>query len=305
MAAPSSPDAIRDVNTRYHDCAAADYDAKWGIDWGEVGREQVLGKLRKALGGALPVFDRTLEVGSGTGYFSLHLLMAGVAARATCTDISPGMLEVLEGNAERLGLEVTTQVADAEALPFEDASFDLVLGHAVLHHLPDLEQAFSEFLRVLRPGGVIVFAGEPSRVGDRIADVPKRAATAVAPLWRAALRASPAPEGHADGGEENHELERHVDVHAFVPADLAGLARDAGFEDVQVRGEELLANWFGWTNRALETTAVPDEVPMAWKQYAFHGYLALQKVDAGLLEGRLPAALFYNLLLSARRPEAG
>ena len=54
MAAPSTPDAIRDVNTRYHDGAAADYDAKWGIDWGQAGREQVLGKLRKALGGALP-----------------------------------------------------------------------------------------------------------------------------------------------------------------------------------------------------------------------------------------------------------
>jgi SAM-dependent methyltransferase len=304
MAAPTSPDAIRDVNTRYHDCAAADYDAKWGIDWGEVGREQVLGKMRKALGGALPVFDRTLEVGSGTGYFSLHLLMAGVAARATCTDISPGMLDVLEQNAARLGVEVETQVADAEQLPFDDASFDLVLGHAVLHHLPDLDRAFAEFLRVLRPGGAIVFAGEPSRYGDRLADVPKRAATAVAPLWRTALRASPAPEGHADGGEHNHELERHVDVHAFVPGDLAELARAAGFDDVHVRGEELLANWFGWTNRALETTAVPDEIPMAWKQYAFHGYLALQKVDAGLLEGRLPAALFYNLLLSARKPGA-
>ena len=187
MAAPSSPDAIRDVNTRYHDGAAADYDAKWGIDWGQIGREQVLGKLRKALGGSLPVFDRSLEVGAGTGYFSLHLLMSGVVARATCTDISPGMVEALEHNAERLGLEVEALIADAERLPFEDESFDIVVGHAVLHHLPDLEQAFSEFHRVLKPGGTIVFAGEPSRVGDRIAGVPKRAATAVAPLWRAAL----------------------------------------------------------------------------------------------------------------------
>jgi ubiquinone/menaquinone biosynthesis C-methylase UbiE len=302
MPAPSSPDAIRDVNTRYHDGAAAHYDAKWGIDWGATGREQVLGKLRKALGGALPVFDRTLEVGAGTGYFSLHLLMAGLAGRATCTDISPGMVDVLRANAERLGLEVEALVADAEALPFEDESFDLVLGHAVLHHIPDLQRAFGEFRRVLAPGGLIVFAGEPSRYGDRLADVPKRAATAVAPLWRIAMGASPAPGGHADGGEENHELERHVDVHAFVPGDLATAARDAGFEDVHVRGEELLANWFGWTNRALEHTAVPEEIPMAWKQYAFRGYLALQKVDAGVLEGRLPAALFYNLLLSARRP---
>ncbi len=302
MAAPTSPDAIRDVNTRYHDGAAADYDAKWGIDWGQIGREQVLGKIRKALGGAIPTFGRSLEVGAGTGYFSLHLLMAGVVGEATCTDIAPGMVDVLRGNADRLGLQVDARVADAEALPFEDGSFDLVVGHAVLHHLPDLQQAFSEFFRVLRPGGVVVFAGEPSRYGDRLAGVPKRAATAVAPVWRAAVRASAAPEGLSDGGVENHELEQHVDVHAFVPGDLEVVARDAGFGDIHVRGEELLANWFGWTNRALEATAVPDEVPMAWKQYAFHGYLALQKVDRGLLEGRLPAAVFYNLLVSARRP---
>jgi len=302
MAAPTSPDAIRDVNTRYHDGAAADYDAKWGIDWGQIGREQVLVKIRKALGGAIPTFGRSLEVGAGTGYFSLHLLMAGVVGAATCTDISPGMVDVLRGNADRLGLQVDARVADAEALPFADESFDLVVGHAVLHHLPDLQQAFSEFFRVLRPGGAVVFAGEPSRYGDRLAGVPKRAATAVAPVWRAAVRASAASEGLSDGGVDNHELEQHVDVHAFVPGDLEVAARDAGFGEVHVRGEELLANWFGWTNRALEATAVPDEVPMAWKQYAFHGYLALQKVDRGLLEGRLPAAVFYNLLISARKP---
>jgi ubiquinone/menaquinone biosynthesis C-methylase UbiE len=212
------------------------------------------------------------------------------------------MIDVLSANAQRLGLEVETHVTDAEALPFEDRSFDLVLGHAVLHHLPDLETAFAEFHRVLRPGGVIVFAGEPSRYGDRIASVPKRVATAAAPAWRAALRAGKAVPGDRDGGEQNHELERHVDVHAFTPGDLAGLARRAGFDDVSVRGEELLANIFGWTNRALETTAEPDEVPMAWKQYAFHGYLALQKLDGSVLEPRLPAALFYNLLLAGRRP---
>ena len=85
------------------------------------------------------------------------------------------MLDVLEGNAARLGLDVETAACDGRALPFEDGSFDLVLGHAVLHHLPDLDAAFREFHRVLRPGGRIVFAGEPSRVGDRLASWPKRA----------------------------------------------------------------------------------------------------------------------------------
>ncbi len=101
------------------------------------------------------------------------------------------MVRTLAANAERLGLTVKSLRADAESLPFAAESFDLVLGHAVLHHLPDLERAFSEFHRVLKPGGRIVFAGEPSRVGDRIAAIPKRGAFAVAPAWRRALRAGP------------------------------------------------------------------------------------------------------------------
>ena len=68
-----------------------------------------------------------------------------------------------------------------------------------------------------------------------------------------------------------------------------------------MRGEELAANWFGWFNRSLEASADPDDVPMLWRQYAFHGYLLLQRLDTQLLEPRLPASLFYNLLLTARR----
>jgi SAM-dependent methyltransferase len=299
--ATASAEQIRAVNTTYHDGAAAGYDAKWGIDYGEVGRGQVLGKVRKALG-ELRAFERSLEVGAGTGYFSLNMLQAGVVADAVCADISPGMLEALEANARRLDLDVTTVECDAEQLPFEDASFDLVFGHAVLHHLPNLDRAFGEFRRVLRPGGRLFFAGEPSRYGDRIADVPKRAAAHVAPLWRRLLGAGPATVGHSDGGESNHELEAFVDVHAFTPDQLARAARGAGLLDVRVRGEELLANWFGWANRALEATANPDEVPWAWKVYAFKGYLALQEVDRRLLEPYLPPAIFYNLIVSATKP---
>src|SRR3954447_25689129 len=146
-------DVIRDANTRYHDVAAAHYDTKWGIDFGGIGQSQVVGKLAKALGGRVGTFDRSLEIGAGTGYFSLNLLQAGVVRQAVATDISPGMLDTLQANAQRLGLRVHTRAADAEALPFADASFDLVFGHAVLHHLPDLGQAFGELHRVLRPGG--------------------------------------------------------------------------------------------------------------------------------------------------------
>ena len=304
MQAVRSADEIRDVNTRYHDVAAPSYDSKWGIDFGEVGQAQVLGKLRKVLGSELDRgFERSLEIGAGTGYFSLNLLRAGAVREATCTDISPGMLRSLSDNAAHLGLTVRTARADAESLPFADQSFDLVLGHAVLHHLPDLERAFAEFHRVLPPGGRIVFAGEPSRVGDRIASLPKRGAMAVAPLWRALLRVGRAPPFKAGDPHDPHDhaLEGLVDIHSFAPGELATFARRAGFKDVKVRGEELVANWFGWFNRALEATADPRQVPMIWRQYAFHGYLILQRVDGQILEPALPPQLFYNLLLAARR----
>jgi ubiquinone/menaquinone biosynthesis C-methylase UbiE len=305
MQAVRSAEEIRDVNTRYHDVAAESYDSKWGIDFGEVGQTQVLSKLRKVLGSRLDQgFERSLEIGAGTGYFSLNLLQAGVVRQATCTDISPGMVRTLAVNASRLKLNVRTARADAESLPFPDESFDLVLGHAVLHHLPDLDRAFSEFSRVLRPGGWVAFAGEPSRLGDRLAAVPKRGARALAPVWRAALRARPPGHASSDSSSEeqhDHALERLVDIHAFEPRTLADLAERAGFGDVRIRGEELVANWFGWFNRALEATATPDDVPMAWRRYAFHGYLALQRLDERVLEPLLPPAIFYNLLLSGRK----
>jgi ubiquinone/menaquinone biosynthesis C-methylase UbiE len=297
-------ETIRAANVRYHDLAAEHYDSKWGINFGEVGRAQVLGKLRKALGPEPGVFDRGLEIGAGTGYFTLNLMRAGVLHEAVATDISPGMLSALSASASELDLPVETCECEAASLPFDDASFDLVFGHAVLHHLPDLTGAFREFRRVLRPGGLVAFCGEPSKHGDRISAVPKRGALAVAPLWRALMGASARPSSRNGAGpSEEDELEGEVDVHAFTPGELYGPARAAGLEDVQVRGEELAASLFGWANRTLEATAEPTEVPWAWRVYAYRGYLLLQRLDRSLLEPRLPPALFYNLLVSARAPD--
>jgi ubiquinone/menaquinone biosynthesis C-methylase UbiE len=294
---------IREANARYHDVAAGDYDFKWGIDFGATGRGQVTAKLHKALGHPPGRYARSLEIGAGTGYFTLNMLRAGMIGRATCGDISPRMLSALQENARRLGLEVGTVRVDAERLPFDDASFDLVFGHAVLHHIPDLGRAFAEFERVLAPGGTVLFAGEPSRYGDRLSVLPKRLAGAIAPLWRRALGARAGARAHAAGSDA--ALERFVDVHAFAPSELRRAAHQAGLCDVRVAGEELLANWFGWANRTLEASADPDEVPWLWRQYAYRGYMLLQVLDRTLLEPRLPAAVFYNLMISARKRAVG
>jgi ubiquinone/menaquinone biosynthesis C-methylase UbiE len=299
----ATPEHIKDVNTRYHDAAASEYDAKWGIDFGDIGQDQVRGKLVKALGGAAgETFGDALEIGSGTGYFSLNLMQAGTIGNLTATDISPGMLEQLAATAKGLGLaNVTTVVTEAETLPFDDESFDLVLGHAVLHHIPDLDRAFAEFKRVLRPGGRIVFAGEPSRYGDRLAALPKRTGVFVAPVWRRAVGADVRAVAEADQSE-GHSLEGEVDVHAFAPADLRRLLERAEFDDRHVGGEALRANAWGWGLRTVESSAEPDSVPYGWRKFAFRSYIALQKVDTRFLEPHLPAELFYNLLVSARKP---
>jgi len=295
---------IRDANIRYHDAAAGTYDSKWAIDYGEIGAGQVLGKLAKALGREPDRYPRALEIGAGTGYFSLNLLRSGVIGSAVATDISPGMLERLSKTAAELGLSVQTAQADAEALPFEDGSFDLVMGHAVLHHLPGLDNALSEFHRVLAPGGTLAFMGEPSAHGDRLAATPKRIGALVEPVWRRLMRAAPKDPARVRPPAEDtySELEGLVDVHTFTPDGLRALARGAGFTDVRVSGEELVANVYGWFLRRLESDVDPASVPLAWHRFAFRSYLALQWVDGRLLEPRLPADLFYNLLLSARRP---
>ncbi len=103
-------ESIRDANVRYHDFAAEHYDSKWGIKYDEVGQAQVTGKLHKALGHPPRRYARALEIGAGTGYFSLNLMQAGVIERATATDISPGMLATLRDNAKELGLSALHHV---------------------------------------------------------------------------------------------------------------------------------------------------------------------------------------------------
>jgi hypothetical protein len=93
-----------------------------------------------------------------------------------------------------------------------------------------------------------------------------------------------------------------VDVHAFSPGELTRMLRESGFAEVRIRGQELLASLYGWILRGLESTAQPEGVPVGWQRFAFRSYLAVQRVDSSLLEPRLPPALFYNLVLSARRP---
>jgi phosphatidylethanolamine/phosphatidyl-N-methylethanolamine N-methyltransferase len=112
-------------------------------------------KVSERIGG------RILEVGVGTG---LSLPQYAAANRIVGVDISERMLKVARKRVKKLGLVnvESIEIGDAEALRFEDSSFDVVVAQYVVTACPNPEKALDEFARVVRPGGEIVIT---TRIG--------------------------------------------------------------------------------------------------------------------------------------------
>jgi ubiquinone/menaquinone biosynthesis C-methylase UbiE len=100
--------------------------------------------------------ERVLDVAAGNGNATLAAARRG--AKVTSTDYVAGLLDRGAERARAEHLEVSFQVADAEALPFEDASFDAVLSTFGVMFSPDHAKAAAELARVCRPGGRIGLA---------------------------------------------------------------------------------------------------------------------------------------------------
>jgi ubiquinone/menaquinone biosynthesis C-methylase UbiE len=97
---------------------------------------------------------RLLEIGCGLGTDTLQFARGG--AIVTGVDLTEQSVELARRRFEMYGVPGTFLVADAERLPFPDASFDVVYSFGVLHHTPDTGRAIDEVYRVLEPGGEIV-----------------------------------------------------------------------------------------------------------------------------------------------------
>ena len=292
------------ANVLYHDWEASTYDEKWSISYDQRCIDYARDRFTAVAGRDGWPYADALELGSGTGFFLLNLMQAGVATRGHVTDLSPGMVEAAVRNGTALGLEVDGRVADAESIPYDDASFDLVVGHAVLHHIPDVELALREVLRVLKPGGRFVFAGEPTTVGDwyarRLGRLTWRATTKVTRLAPLRDRWS-RPPGELAESSRAAALESVVDLHTFDPGDLAATALRAGAVDVRTTTEELTAAFLGWPVRTFEAAVNPERLGWGWAMFAYRSWQRLSAVDRAL--GRvLPQRLFYNVLLTGTRP---
>lgn len=135
--------AVQLKQTARETWAAGDFDAVAQLIW-EVG-----GRLVDKVG--VSAGQDVLDIAAGSGNAAIPAAETG--ARAVASDLTPELFEAGRRNAERAGVELEWVEADAEALPFENASFDIVLSTFGIMFAPRHEVAAAEAARVLRPGG--------------------------------------------------------------------------------------------------------------------------------------------------------
>jgi ubiquinone/menaquinone biosynthesis C-methylase UbiE len=169
---------------------------------------------------------RVLDLGCGGGHVAYRT--APHVAEVVACDLLPAMLAAVEKEAARRGLaNIRTQAAPAEALPFADASFDLVLCRLTAHHWRDWEAGLREARRVIRPGGMAIFT-DTVAPADALVDTHLQAVE----LLR----------------DTSHVRNRRTDEW------IAGLAR-AGFTVDRVAMHKLPLDFAAWIERMRTPTA--------------------------------------------------
>jgi ubiquinone/menaquinone biosynthesis C-methylase UbiE len=227
----------KELNALVHDREAVFYDERFLIDYATIGRE-VRREITDLLGEP-PRARRALDVACGTGYLALGLATGELADEVHASDLSWAMLERTTTNATGAGAAVRLSLADAEKLPYADASFDLVVARGALHHLPDPLRGLQEIRRVLEPGGTAIILAEPTPGGERqTGAVVGVAVRAVETLRRLRRKKE----------SEDELIKRHwelasiaANLHTFDPEQIATMAEKAGFEDIQVG-----TAWWSW-----------------------------------------------------------
>ena len=133
----------------------ARHRAMWALgDYASVASEVIpaLGERLADAAGCGPG-QRVLDVAAGSGNAAIPAARRG--ARVVASDLTPELLETGRASAEAEGLELEWRQADAEALPFDDGSFDAVISCVGVMFAPHHQPAADELVRVLRPGGTL------------------------------------------------------------------------------------------------------------------------------------------------------
>lgn len=168
---PGRARSARVVST--YERAAARYDRVWRRLWLRVAGGAAETAMLGAALDAVSAMDgpRVLDAGAGTGALSRRLTLEQFGLRPVLVDLSPGML------ARAADLQLPRALASVQALPFADGTFDLVVSAWVIETVDSPRAAVTEMLRVLRPGGALVysFCSRPVSRLDRLRSGPTRA----------------------------------------------------------------------------------------------------------------------------------
>lgn len=113
-----------------------------------------------------PFRGQVLEIGAGSGWTSRRILETYPQVELTAIDIDTRATARFRRLQRRYGQRLKVVEADARQLPFDRASFDIVVVINVLRHVEDIPQVLRQFLRVLRPGGLIGVASEGGITGS-------------------------------------------------------------------------------------------------------------------------------------------
>lgn len=170
--------------------------------------------------------DAVLDIAGGTGDVTFAIARAKRPAVVVCSDLVPEMLDVARAHAKAgasAGVPVHFAVVDAQDIPYDDDTFDVVTMAYGLRNMPERERALSEMLRVLRPGGQLVcldFSTPPNAAWNAMYGLYLRH---VIPFW-----------GKVVTGDASGFVYLAKSIRAFPDQrGVAAMMRDAGFEDVE------------------------------------------------------------------------
>ncbi|NLV21117.1 MAG: class I SAM-dependent methyltransferase [Syntrophomonadaceae bacterium] len=194
---------------------------------------------KKQILGNAPDSDRlkVLDCGCGPGFFSLILAEEGHEVCAV--DGSEEMVKFARLRAEQEGLSISFSVADCHELPFGDNSFDLIVSRNVTHALRDHKAVYSQWLRVLKPGGILqIFDANwhLSRPGGRFYEESRERRKKCLEIYGDDFSGRRKSSDDLDKDDESSRSEatvwEHVLKDKFRPDWDMGLLEGIGFSDV-------------------------------------------------------------------------
>lgn len=215
---------------------AIDYDDHHNID--DERREKVARDWKKVFDRHNSVYGDVLEIGSGTGQLTWGLANRFPFRSVHACDISTTFLKQAAGVVGTDGAPVSYYACDANFLPFKGNSFDLVVGHSVLHHFIDYKKIIHHLAKLLRPGGQAIFY-EPVLQGKMLiaffGDLARRVERRTE--WGVLDQNDDARINHMTRhimkakwiGDDRERLEKIEDKYIFDINQMRVLAHEAGF----------------------------------------------------------------------------